>query len=65
MTLAIAVETICVRNVGLCEADSMLGPGTTLASATVAQNTVEQTYPTYLEITEINPEIDVRLTTNR
>ena len=35
-TLAISVKTICVRMLGLCEADSMRDPGTTLASATLA-----------------------------
>ena len=46
-TLAISVETICVRMLGLSEADSMHDPGTSLAAATLAQKTAEKTYPTH------------------
>ena len=38
-TLGISVKIICVRMLDLCEADSMRDPGTTLASATLAQKT--------------------------
>ena len=45
MTLAISVKAICVRMLGLCEADSMRDAGTTLSSATLAQKTAEQNMP--------------------
>ena len=40
-TLAISVKTIRERMLILCEADSMRNPGTTLASATLAQKVAE------------------------
>ena len=46
-TLAISVKTICMRMLVLCKADSMCDPGTTLASATLAQKAAEQTCPKY------------------
>ena len=42
ITLSISVQTICVRMLGLCEADSMRDPGTTLAPATLAQKAEEK-----------------------
>ena len=47
MTLAISVKTICARMLVLCEADSMCDPGTTLASATLAQKAAYKTCPTH------------------
>ena len=41
-TLAISVNTLCVRMLGLREADSMRDPGTNLASVTLAQKTAEK-----------------------
>ena len=44
-TLAISVKTIRERMLILCEADSMRNPGTTLASATLAQTAAEKACP--------------------
>ena len=64
-TFAISVSTICVRMLGLREADSIRDPGPTLASATLTQKAADKSCPKHENIIEISSKIDARLTTNR
>ena len=57
-TLTISVKTICVRMWDCVKPIQCATPGTTLASATLAQKTIDKSSPKHYNIIEINPKID-------